>query len=189
MRNFLMMILLCFVCASWQAGPAALSDAKIIIRDTVHIGKMVWMKKNLNIPGPNSFWYDRDSVTNAKNGRLYFFSGAQAVCPKGWHIPTDQEWTEMMEIIGGDSTTAYVKLLPGGESHLDLPLAGYRSSTSKDDMFGRKGESGFYWTGTVKNEGFAYARQMNGTERKITSTWYRRANAFSVRYVMDREVK
>ncbi|MCK5839899.1 MAG: hypothetical protein KAG99_08620, partial [Bacteroidales bacterium] len=29
--------------------------------------------------------------------------GAQGICPSGWHIPTDAEWTDLENYLGGGS--------------------------------------------------------------------------------------
>ncbi len=166
------------------SGPASLGDWKILPRDTLRIGNTVWMTKNVSIPVPNSFWYERDSAANAENGRLYFFSSALAACPAGWHLPSDEEWQALIDHFGGDSL-AGTALLAGGSSALNLTLSGYRSGNSSSDLFGKKGEQGFYWTSTVKGEQTAYARQFSANTPQIIATYYRRANAFSVRYVKD----
>lgn len=186
MRNCSRLLCLCLllVFSAVAAGPAALSDRKVIPGETIRVGNRIWMKDNLDIPMPNSFWYERDSVGNAGNGRLYFFSSALAACPGGWHLPTETEWQELINQFGGDSL-AGLALQRGGASGLDLPLPGYRSANSSNDLFGKKNESGFYWTSTVKGEQTAYARCLSAGSPVITDKYYRRANAFSVRYVKD----
>jgi uncharacterized protein (TIGR02145 family) len=182
-HRFLLSLLLLFF-VSWSAGPSALSDWKVLPGETVVVGNQTWMKKNVSIPMPNSFWYERDSAGNVNNGRLYFFSSALAACPKGWHLPSDEEWQSLINQYGGDSL-AGLELQEGGKSGLNLPLPGYRSANSKSDLFGKKGEQGFYWTSTVKGEQTAFGRCFTKSSPVITDTYYRRANAFSVRYVKD----
>lgn len=169
---------------SMAAGPSSLADWKAPVSDTLRIGRQVWMKQNVIIPVPNSFWYERDSLGNIGNGRLYFFSSAMRACPKGWHLPSDAEWQELIDQFGGDSKAAEA-LLQGGASGLNLTLAGYRSGNSSNDLFGKKGEQGFYWTSTVKGEQTAYARGFTAGSTAVSDQYYRRANAFSVRYVKD----
>jgi uncharacterized protein (TIGR02145 family) len=171
--------------SAWSTGPAAIGDAKIRITDTVVVAGKVWMKNNVSLPAPNSFWYERDSVNNIGYGRLYFFSAAQRMCPDGWHIPTSEEWEELFAAYQLDSLNALPQLIKGGATRLELPLAGYRSANSKDDLFGYKDKWGFYWTSTVKGEQTAYAVWLNSQSGKVIQTYYRRANAFSVRYVRD----
>lgn len=171
--------------SSWSTGPAALNDARAIVTDTVMINGRIWMKNNLAIPSPNSFWYERDSVANKSYGRLYYFSSAMAMCPKGWHLPTELEWREMLAANDLDSMSAFSAVTKGGKLRLDMTIAGYRSANSKDDLFGFKEEWGFYWTSTVRAEQVAFAIWLDKKNNKVTTNGYRRANAFSVRYVKD----
>jgi uncharacterized protein (TIGR02145 family) len=179
----LQVLVLVIACTAFT-GPASLQDWKVIPTDTLHIGRQVWMRNNVSVPMPNSFWYERDSLTHQGEGRLYFFSSALAACPKGWHLPSDEDWQELIDAFGGDSLAAS-NLLSGGRSGLNLTLAGYRSANSSNDLFGKHGEQGFYWTSTVKGEQTAYARLFTKGSSVIADQFYRRANAFSVRYVRD----
>jgi len=60
------------------------------------------------------FWYNDDSTTNAETyGALYTWaaimngsgssnnnpSNVQGVCPDGWHLPSDEEWTELTDYL------------------------------------------------------------------------------------------
>lgn len=176
----------CFLlCASMQSGRSSLSDSAVIILETVQIGDQVWMKNNLSVPSPNSFWYDNDSLKNSGKGRLYYYSAASFMCPKGWHLPSLEEWMTMMRHLNLDSMTAYPALVKGGTSGLDLIPAGYKSANSKSDLFGLMDQWGFYWTSTVKGEQTAYAFWLDSKQKKFISNFYRRANGFSVRYLKD----
>lgn len=151
--------------------------------DTIRIGNQVWMKHNLTIDVPNSFWYDRDSIKYKEQGKLYYFSAALMACPKGWHIPSDEEWQQLIDYLGGDSV-AIDKILVGGSSGLNLTLAGYRSANSNNDLFGKIGEYAMYWTSTIKAEQTAYGKMF--VRGKLPEhQYYRRANAFSVRLLKD----
>lgn len=151
--------------------------------DTIRIGNQVWMKHNLAIDVPNSFWYDRDSIKYKDQGKLYYFSAALMACPKGWHIPSDEEWQQLIDYLGGDSV-AIDKILEGGSSGLNLTLAGYRSANSNNDLFGKLGEYAMYWTSTIKAEQTAYGKMF--VRGKLPEhQYYRRANAFSVRLIKD----
>lgn len=62
-------------------------------------------------------WYDNNSDNGAIFGRLYNWYAANGIydaassadptlrkniCPTGWHIPTDAEWTTLSDALGGD---------------------------------------------------------------------------------------
>jgi len=94
--------------------------------NTVQIGTQCWFKENLNIgtringsedQNPSNgikekYCYD-DLESNCDTyGGLYQWNemmqgsttpGVQGLCPTGWHIPTDDEWTTLTEFLGGIS--------------------------------------------------------------------------------------
>ena len=79
---------------------------------TVQIGTQTWMAQNLNYAGSAGdlgACYGNNPENCAKYGRLYSWpvamsgsassaaspSGVRGVCPSGWHIPSDAEWTTL----------------------------------------------------------------------------------------------
>ena len=90
------------------------------------IGKQIWIVENLKVthyrngnPIPNlsrqDDWndtklgaycnYDNDESNVETYGRLYnWFSvnDKRGLVPKGWHIPTDEEWDKLVDYLGGD---------------------------------------------------------------------------------------
>jgi uncharacterized protein (TIGR02145 family) len=79
-----------------------------------------------------------DNESNAVDyGRLYTWaavmngeassnsnpSGVQGACPSGWHIPSDAEWTELTDYLGGESV-AGGKLKEIGLTHWNSPNTG-----------------------------------------------------------------
>ena len=89
----------------------------------VVIGSQIWMKENLKvsryrngeiIPIINDLiatgartWYDNDSTTYENPyGNLYNWyaaSDSRGICPEGWHLPSDEEWTTLTTYLGGES--------------------------------------------------------------------------------------
>ena len=41
------------------------------------------------------------TATNAQNQTTDFTSSRQGICPNGWHVPTDEEWTVLIDYLGG----------------------------------------------------------------------------------------
>jgi uncharacterized protein (TIGR02145 family) len=113
-----------------KPGPN-ITDADGNSYKTVYIGTQQWMGENLKaskyndgttIPNitDNSKWsqltsgawcyYNNDESNNAKYGKLYNWyavsqttNGNKNICPSGWHVPTDAEWTILTEYLGGES--------------------------------------------------------------------------------------
>ena len=99
---------------------STVTDADGNVYNTVTIGTQVWMKENLKVthysngdPIPNITditgwknlttgaycWYNNDE-SNYKDtyGALYNWYtivDGRNVCPTGWHVPTDEEWTTL----------------------------------------------------------------------------------------------
>ena len=81
---------------------------------TVCLNGQIWMAQNLNFNALGSFVYNKDPSNAAIYGRLYNWttlmqgasgssatpSGVQGVCPKGWHVPSDNEFAQMVATFG-----------------------------------------------------------------------------------------
>ena len=122
-----------FTCIGTPVGTFQnkISDVEGNTYKTVKIGTQLWMAENLktskysdgsNIPNitDNIQWkrdttgawsyYNNDAAYNTKYGKLYNWyavskstNGNKNLCPNGWHVPTDEEWTVLTDYLGGDS--------------------------------------------------------------------------------------
>jgi uncharacterized protein (TIGR02145 family) len=106
---------------------------------TVKIGDQTWMAENLNYAGEEGdmgHCYNNSEANCFKYGRLYDWATAMAqssfcnsnmcvigkwdngMCPKGWHIPKDDDWTKLMDYVGGSETAGkYLKSTSGWNSY------------------------------------------------------------------------
>jgi uncharacterized protein (TIGR02145 family) len=126
---------------------------------TIAIGTQVWMAENLNYTTGVGTCYNRSSDSCSKYGGLYTWVQAlklssdceksvcnsqdfqyQGICPTGWHVPRDSEWTILMNYVGG-STTAGTKL---------KSTFGWSDSGNGTDAYGFRGlPAGEYTPSTV----------------------------------------
>jgi uncharacterized protein (TIGR02145 family) len=148
--------------------------------NTVQIGTQVWMSENLktsryrnggSIPYVvgNSDWqalttgawsnYNHDAANDPIYGKLYnwYTTLGDTLCPAGWGVPTDDEWTTLTTYLGGESvaggkmksvgTTYWNDPNTGAtnESGFSVLPGGYRNS---DGSFGNFRNYAFFWSAT-----------------------------------------
>ena len=154
------------------------------IYKTVAIGTQTWMAENLNYEASGSKCYENNSGNCAKYGRLYDWNTAMKVCPSGWHLPTDDEWTKLVNTVGEpvgtklksrsgwNGTDFYgFSALPGG--------IGFGSGS-----FDGASEFGSWWNATEYNANSAWCRNMNSGDDNVRY-YLGKSNLFSVRCIKD----
>jgi uncharacterized protein (TIGR02145 family) len=68
---------------------------------SVKIGNRTWMAENLNYKIDKSWCYGNDEANCKKYGRLYDWKSAVKACPSGWHLPSNEEWLNLVNYAGG----------------------------------------------------------------------------------------
>ena len=118
----------------------------------------------------------------------------QGLCPKGWHIPSDEEWLQMEEYIcdksGGTDCVGLANKLKStidwdGEGTDDYGFkarpVGYRDSSGPlNDV----GWYGFWWSSSPYDDG-AWERGVYLGDSGILRDWYYLENGGSARCVWD----
>lgn len=64
-----------------------------------------WFAENLNYEIDNSWCYNNEYNNCRKYGRLYDWATSKKACPDGWHLPSDDEWKELTDCIGGSGSS------------------------------------------------------------------------------------
>ncbi|MGM0650921.1 MAG: FISUMP domain-containing protein [Bacteroidota bacterium] len=81
---------------------------------TIKVGEQVWMAENMNYATESGSWHYNDNPENGDlYGRLYTWETACEVCPDGWHLPTAEEWEQLIEFVESsieNSDSANMKL-------------------------------------------------------------------------------
>jgi len=133
-------------------------DGKIY--KVVKIGTQTWMAENLNYNADGSKCYGNQE----KYGRLYNWSTAKTICPKGWHLPSNAEWDVLMSSVGGEKIAGkFLKAKNGwnkdgnGEDKYGFAAlpGGYGSSVG---YIGYVSKYGSWWSATEYDANFAYSR-------------------------------
>ncbi len=162
---------------------------------TIQIGTQTWMAENLkttrykngDLIGTTSpatldissettakyqWAYNGDESKVAIYGRLYTWyavTDSRYVCPTGWHVPSDEEWTALTDFLSG-ADVAGGKLKETGFMHWWSPNTGatnatgftalpggYRYSYGEFDLIGYYG---FRWSSSESSTGYAWCRKM-----------------------------
>ncbi|MFO7853479.1 MAG: fibrobacter succinogenes major paralogous domain-containing protein [Bacteroidota bacterium] len=130
---------------------------------TVTIGKQTWMAQDLNYRASSGSWcYEGDDSGNCDklDRRLYNWKAAMESCPVGWHLPSADEWTELINYLGGnDVAGGKLKAKKGwmdsntsatnSSSFSALP-GGYRNYGG---VFGGASTEGYWWSSTERSSG------------------------------------
>jgi uncharacterized protein (TIGR02145 family) len=162
----------------------------------IKIGNQYWMAENLNYnTGSESWVYDNDSSNATTYGRLYNWETACTVCPNGWHLPNDEEWTELIDFLGGERV-AGGKMKEKGLAHWVTPNAysdnssgftglpgGYRVGT--DGLFVFFGKYAHFWSATEFSSSFAYGWVLTHRLPRINQDNHGKSNGLSVRCLKD----
>jgi len=124
----------------------------------VRIGNHVWMAENLSYKASSGCWAYGNDQNNVKTyGYLYDWETAKKVCPDGWHLPSDDEWSTLTNNLGID--VAGGKLKESGTSHWENPNTGANNETgftalpggrrdNPDESFTGIGSVGVWWSST-----------------------------------------
>jgi len=165
---------------------------------TVKIGYQTWMAKNLNYQTESGSWCYEDKADNCKKyGRLYNWNTANVVCPKGWHLPSRDEWTELVTAVGG-RTTGGDKLkskigwnvcIGGKNGTDDFGFSALSGGGRSSDRFHDAGCNGEWWTSTEYiRDGTAYCLFMGmifGNVSGVSESANLKSYGISVRCVAD----
>ncbi len=121
-------------------------------------------------------------------------SGVQGICPTGWHMPSNVEWTELTDFLGG-ANVAGGKLKESGTDHWNSPNNGATNEVGftalpggyrfVDGTFKFIGSEGYWWTSTQVNSSSAFNRLIQYDNSTAWNIAFGKEIGFSVRCVRD----
>jgi uncharacterized protein (TIGR02145 family) len=204
---------------SFTCGTTTVTDVDGNSYATVQIGTQCWTQSNLtvskyrdgsSIPNitDNTQWSQTNTSStgawcnynnNASNGTTYgkmynwyAVNDSRGLCPTGWHVPTDAEWTTLTTHLGGTlvavgamkSTTGWNSPNTGATNlsgFTGLP-GGYRSNIGG---FYNVGNYGYWWSSSGAGSGHAWYRDLYYNDASVYRGNGDRRGGFSVRCVRD----
>ena len=184
---------------------------------TVLIGEQWWMAENIkttrfaegsDIPNitDNTAWtelstpawcnYQISAAYDITYGKLYnWFTAADPrnVCPTGWHVPTDAEWTVLTDFLGGvavagvkmKTTTGWIPPNTGAINESSFSGLPGGARTNFNGGFGSIGSSGYWWSSSESLATSAWTRYLNYNDDAAGRAHYGKQSGFSVRCLRD----
>lgn len=153
----------------------------------VVIGKQTWMAKNLNYDIAGSSCHNCDAY-----GRLYNWTTALTVAPAGWHLPTPDEWAELINTLGGlDVAGGKMKHMKGWKTPNTDAINSVCFSAlpgaylSNDGRIIGSDENTAFWTTTEFDAETANVFVLGNQYGKIQKTNISKAWGLSVRCIKD----
>jgi uncharacterized protein (TIGR02145 family) len=157
--------------------------------NTVQIGTQVWMSENLKTSkyrngvsltevNGNAKWaalitgawsyYNDDAENDQIYGKLYnWYATQKNICPTGWGVPTDEDWTILTDYLEGESV-AGGKMKSMGTAYWDDPNTDATNESGFSALPGGNRNNRGSWT-DIK----AYAFFWTATEDDDFSAWIR----------------
>ena len=179
----------------------------------IKIGTQTWTTKNLDVTkyrngdaipqvqDKNAWaklktgawcYYENKTAKGTTYGKLYNWfavNDTRGLAPKGYHIPTDAEWTILTDNLGDEAGTK-MKSTSGWDNNgngtntsgfAGLP-GGFRNY---DGSFNSVGASCAWWSSSENVTDDAWYRYLNSNNGNVYRDYYNKKDGFSVRCLRD----
>jgi uncharacterized protein (TIGR02145 family) len=184
---------------------------------TVTIGTQVWMVENLKTTRYNDSteiqlvtdntqwqnlttgvycWYNNNETYKSTYGTLYnwYAASTDKLCPAGWHVPTDDEWTELTAYLLGEDV-AGGKMKETGTINWSSPNidatdeSGFKAlpggCRNWDGTFDLVKEYGFWWSSTSADADDSWSRYLKHDNSTTVKYGANNKDGLSVRCIQD----
>jgi len=141
--------------------------------------------------------YNNDSQYENPYGKLYNWyavDDSRNVCPTGWHVPSDAEWTVLSDYLGGEAVaggkmkstgTAYW-FTPNTDATNESGFSGLPGGDrSSNGTFNAGGGTGLWWSSTEGDTVNAWSRVLGYNDGAVYRDGLNKADGFSVRCLRD----
>ena len=183
--------------------------------NTIKIGTQTWTTKNLDVTTYRNgdaipqvqdakawvnlrtgawCYYENETANGSTYGKLYNWyavNDARGLAPKGYHIPTDNEWTILSENLGGTPVAGTkMKSSSGwqnnGNGSKTSGFAGLPGGyLSYNGLFNSIGAYGTWWSSSEIDPYAAWFRSLIGNNGNVDRGSSSKRNGFSVRCLRD----
>ena len=188
----------------------------------IKIGTQTWATKNLDVSTfrngdiiaeaktdaewekagdegkPAWCYYVNDPANGKTYGKLYNWYAvidARGLAPKGWHVPSDEEWTTLTDYLGGEEIAGIKMKSKSGWNDNDGKSGGGNNSSGFAGLPGGDrynygsfygiGSYGSWWSSTESSANDAWYRNLYYLDGNVTRYGNGKHNGFSVRCLGD----
>ena len=200
----------------------SITDIDDNLYKTVNIGNQQWMAENLkvtkyndgtaitNVPDGTQWknlttaawcYYNNEGANNTKYGNLYNWyavspttNGGKNVCPTGWHVPTDADWTVLTDYLGGE-TVAGGEMKEVGTASWNTPNTGSTNTSLFTGLPGglrydsgnylNVGYGGYWWSSSEGSTSSARSRYLVNDSGNASRSSSSKRLGLSVRCLRD----
>jgi uncharacterized protein (TIGR02145 family) len=116
------------------------------------------------------------------------------LCPTGWHVATDAEWTRLTNYLGG-ATVAGGKMKEAGLSHWESPNEGATNSSGftalpggsryNDGSFYKLAYYAYFWSSSQGGAPYAWDRSLYYYYENVDRYYVSKTRGFSCRCLQD----
>jgi len=201
----------------------SVADIEGNIYHVVTIGTMKWLRENLRVTKyrngdaipkvtVDALWknlatgaycfYDNQDANGSIYGTLYNWhalNDSRGLCPAGWHVPSDSEWTALGVILGGpDVAGGSLKstgTMEGGSGLWFAPNTGATNSSGFTGLPGgyrinygnyySLGNVAYFWSSSDTAEVNAWNFVLDANDSELTRIFNFKTNGFSIRCCKD----
>lgn len=184
------------------------------IYQKIKIGDQIWMAQNLMVTrfrngdeiqhaGTAAEWadlgrrgipawcYPDGKPENVENeGRLYNWfavNDPRGIAPNGWHVASDDEWTELTDYLGGAIRAAmFLRIDNSFSENIKTTFYGFPSGCrNRNGSYYGAGSYAYWWSSTAADSATAWLRVLNYPKCDIIFMQFDKIYGASVRCIKD----
>lgn len=212
-----------YIIITSSGSTGTITDIDGNVYPTVVIGSQEWMAENLKVTHyrngeeiPNIMantewcilssgaycWYNNDTSWKDLYGALYNWyavDNSRGLCPDGWHVPADNEFTILTDLLGGEDLAGgklkSARTSPDIHPRWDSPNTGATNESGfsvlpgsirgNSGMFDYIGTNCYFWSSTESTSNVAWYRKLYFYQSSVGRSDFGKRIGGSVRCLRD----